>query len=100
MNAPSPIYLDLRKYDLPGVQVIDDHTLRISLTRKYPQFVYWLAMPFFAPMPWEAERFYTQSAAVEQNITLNRFPVGTGAYTLAVEPIELQNDPASESELP
>ena len=80
----SPIYLDLRKYDLPGVQVIDDHTLRISLTRKYPQFVYWLAMPFFAPMPWEAERFYTQSAAVEQNITLNRFPVGTGAYTLAV----------------
>ena len=80
----NPIYLDLRKYDLPGVQVIDDHTLRITLTRKYPQFVYWLAMPFFAPMPWEADRFYTQSAAVEQNITLNRFPVGTGAYTLAV----------------
>lgn len=80
----NPIYLDLRKYNLPGVQVIDDHTLRITLTRKYPQFVYWLAMPFFAPMPWEADRFYTQSAAIEQNITINRFPVGTGAYTLAV----------------
>ena len=80
----NPIYLDLRKYDLPGVQVVDSRTLRIILKKKYPQFIYWLAMPFFAPVPWEADRFYTQSAAVEQNITLDRFPVGTGPFTLAV----------------
>ncbi len=80
----NPIYLDLRHYNLPGVEVVDEHTLRITLKKKYPQFIYWLAMPFFAPVPWEVDRFYTQSAAVEQNITLDRFPVGTGAFTLAV----------------
>jgi oligopeptide transport system substrate-binding protein len=80
----NPIYLDLRQYDLPGVQAIDDLTFRITLTKKYPQFIYWLAMPFFAPMPWEADRFYTQAAAVAQNITLDRFPVGTGPFTLAM----------------
>jgi ABC-type transport system substrate-binding protein len=63
---------------------VDAFTLRITLTKKYPQFIYWLAMPFFAPVPWEVDRFYTQAAAVEQNITLDRFPVGTGAYFLAV----------------
>ena len=41
-------------------------------------------MPFFSPIPWEVDRFYTQAAAREQNITLDRFPVGTGAFTLAV----------------
>ncbi|MBI3756972.1 MAG: ABC transporter substrate-binding protein [Deltaproteobacteria bacterium] len=80
----NPIYLDLRHYNLPGVEVVDDHTLRITLKKKYPQFIYWLAMPFFAPTPWEVDRFYTQSAAIEQNITLDRFPVGTGAFSLAV----------------
>jgi ABC-type transport system substrate-binding protein len=80
----NPIYLDLRNYNLPGVEVVDAHTLRITLKKKYPQFIYWLAMPFFAPVPWEVDRFYTQSAAIEQNITLDRFPVGTGAFTLAV----------------
>jgi len=80
----NPIYVDLRKYDLPGVEVVDPLTFRVTLKKKYPQFVYWLAMPFFAPIPWEVDRFYTQSAATEQNITLDRFPVGTGPFTLAV----------------
>lgn len=80
----NPIYLDLRQYNLPGVQVIDSLAYRITLTRKYPQFVYWMALPFFAPLPWEADRFYTQAAATAQNITLDRFPVGSGPYVLAV----------------
>ncbi|MGD0089386.1 MAG: ABC transporter substrate-binding protein [Planctomycetota bacterium] len=79
-----PIYLDMRKYNLPGAQVIDSLTYRITLTRKYPQFSYWLAMPFFTPVPWEADRFYTQPAATAQNIALDRFPVGSGPYVLAV----------------
>lgn len=80
----NPIYLDMRQpqFDLPGAQVIDELTFRITLTNKYPQMRFWLAMPFFTPVPWEADRFYSQSAAIEQNITLDRFPVGTGAYTL------------------
>jgi ABC-type transport system substrate-binding protein len=79
-----PIYLDLRQYELSGVQVINDLTFRIVLLKPYPQFLYWLAMPFFAPLPWEVDRFYTQAAAVAQNITLDRFPVGTGPFTLAM----------------
>ena len=80
----NPLYLDLRQYDFPGVEVIDERTFRITLTKKYPQFLYWLAMPFFSPVPWEVDRFYTQAAAVAQNITLDRFPVGTGPFTLAM----------------
>jgi ABC-type transport system substrate-binding protein len=69
----NPIFLDLRQFDLPGVQVVDDLTFRITLTKKYPQFLYWLAMPFFSPVPWEVDRFYTQSAAVARNLTLDRY---------------------------
>ena len=69
---------------MAGLEVIDDFTLKIRLKKKYPQFIYWLAMPFFSPMPWEVVRFYTQSAAAEQNLTLDRFPVGSGPYILEV----------------
>ena len=64
----------------PGVEVVDRYTYRIILKTKYPQFVYWLAMPFFSPMPKEAIDFYSQPAVEERNITIDRFPVGTGAY--------------------
>ncbi len=49
---------------------------------KYPQFVYWLAMPFFAPVPPEADRFYAQPGMAEKNLTLDWYPVGTGPYML------------------
>jgi ABC-type transport system substrate-binding protein len=75
-------YLDLNSFPLEGVQVIDSHTYRIKIKGKYPQFMYWLAMPFFAPIPWEADRFYTQQGLAEKNITLDWYPVGTGPYML------------------
>ncbi|MEO8343221.1 MAG: ABC transporter substrate-binding protein [Gallionella sp.] len=76
-------FLDLDKYLLPGVQVIDDHTYRIEVYGKYPQFAYWLAMPFFAPMPPEAERFYAQAGMRERNLILDWWPVGSGPYYLS-----------------
>ncbi|MCG6933392.1 MAG: ABC transporter substrate-binding protein [Gallionella sp.] len=76
-------YLDLNKYPLRGVKVIDEHTYRIELYGKYPQFEYWLAMPFFAPMPPEAERFYAQPGMRERNLTLDWWPVGSGPYYLS-----------------
>ena len=79
---PSQRWLDLRKFDLQGVEVVDDYTYRITINGKYPQLRYWLAMPFFAPMPWEAERFYAQPGMQERNISLDWYPVGTGAYML------------------
>lgn len=66
----------------PGVEVVDRYTYRVTLKAKYPQFVYWLAMPFFSPMPEEAINFYNQSAIKTRNITIDRFPVGTGAYRM------------------
>jgi oligopeptide transport system substrate-binding protein len=76
-------FLDLNKYPLPGVQVVDEHTYRIEIHGKYPQFEYWLAMPFFAPMPPEAERFYAQQGMRERNLTLDWWPVGSGPYYLS-----------------
>lgn len=77
-------YLDLRRFELSGAQVVDDLTYRITIRGKYPQFAYWLAMPFFAPMPWEADRFYDQPGMRERNITLAWYPLGSGPYMLTV----------------
>ena len=76
-------WLDLRDYELDGVKLIDRHTFRIRIKGKYPQFLYWLAMPFFAPVPWEADRFYAQRGMNEgRNLTLDWYPIGTGPYML------------------
>ena len=79
--------LNLNAYTLTGVEVVDRYTYRISVKGKYPQFIYWLAMPFFAPVPWEAEVFYAQPGMAKKNFNLDWQPVGTGAYRLTV------NDP-------
>ena len=80
-------WLDLRQFPLSGVEVIDAHSYRIRIKGKYPQFLYWLTMPFFAPIPWEADRFYSQSGMAEKNLTLDWYPIGTGPYMLT------ENDP-------
>src|SRR4029078_2622234 len=54
-------WLDLRKFSLEGGERGDTYNLRVKLKGSYPQFVYWLAMPFFAPVPWEAEKFFEQA---------------------------------------
>ncbi|MDD2863722.1 MAG: ABC transporter substrate-binding protein [Methylococcales bacterium] len=66
-----------------GAQVLNRYQYKIRIHGKSPQFIFWLAMPFFAPMPWEADAFYSQAGLREKNITLDWFPVGTGAYFLA-----------------
>ncbi|MBK5964883.1 peptide ABC transporter substrate-binding protein [Thiocystis minor] len=73
----------LRRSSLAGVEAVDRDRFRISLKGKYPQFAYWLAMPFFAPMPWEAEVFYAQPGLAERNITLDWYPVGSGPFFLS-----------------
>ncbi len=71
--------------DLPmvGVTALDRYQYRIRIRGKYPQFIFWLAMPFFSPMPWEADVFYEQPGLNDKNITLDWFPIGTGPYLLA-----------------
>lgn len=81
-EAGPDAWLDLDRFPLEGVTRVDSHTYRIKLHGKYPQFLYWLAMPFFAPVPREADRFYSQPGMAEKNITLDWYPVGTGPYML------------------
>ncbi|ARP91375.1 peptide ABC transporter substrate-binding protein [Bordetella genomosp. 9] len=75
-------WLDLRQSGFEGVTAPDPHTLRIRVKGKYPQFKYWLAMTFTAPVPWEAERFYSQPGMSTRNLSLNTWPVGTGPYMM------------------
>ena len=76
-------YLDLNRYPLLGAQALDRYTYRIRIKGKYAQFKYWLAMPFFAPVPWEVEKFYAQPGMKAKNFVLDWFPVGTGPYMMA-----------------
>lgn len=75
-------YIDLRQYPLSAAKVIDRYHYQIKIKGVYPQFIYWLSMPFFAPVPWEADRFYANPELQEKNITLSWYPVGTGPYQL------------------
>jgi len=81
-KAPTGGWLDLDRYPLAGVEKVDRYTWRVRLKGKYPQFLYWLAMPFFAPVPREADRFYSQPGMAEKNLSLDWYPVGTGPYML------------------
>jgi ABC-type oligopeptide transport system substrate-binding subunit len=86
-TLPSDEWLDLDAYPLSGVEKVDRYTWRIRIKGKYPQFLYWLAMPFFAPVPREADRFYAQPGMAAKNLTLDWWPVGSGPFTLS------ENDP-------
>ena len=75
-------WLDLRGHVLAGVATEDRYTYRIRLKGQYPQFRYWLAMPFFAPIPWEVDRFHHLPGLREKNISLDWFPAGTGPFMM------------------
>ncbi|WP_243216979.1 ABC transporter substrate-binding protein [Methylobacter sp. S3L5C] len=72
----------IKNLSMAGIQVNNRYQYRIRIKGKYPQFIFWLAMPFFSAMPWEADVFYDQAGMSDKNITLDWFPIGTGPYLL------------------
>jgi len=80
-GAP-PLWDSLERHEIAGVEVVDRYSYRIKVRGKYPQFLYWLAMPFFAPVPPEADRFYAQAGMAEKDMSLDWYPLGTGPYML------------------
>lgn len=74
--------IDLRQFNFEGAKVIDRYHYQIKIVGFYPQFQFWLAMPFFAPIPWEADYFYSQAGFAQRNISWDWCPVGTGPYML------------------
>ena len=83
-QLPENAVIDLTRHTLEGVRLVDRYTYAVRVHGKYPQFAYWLAMPFFAPVPPEADYFYGQPGMAQKNITLDWYPIGTGPYMLTV----------------
>ncbi len=77
-------FLDFRRWPLAGAFALDRTTYRIRLKGKYPQWKYWMTMPFTAPVPWEADAFYAQPGMAKNGLTLDVWPVGAGPF-MAVE---------------
>ena len=75
-------FLDFRRWPLAGASAPEKHLLRIRLKGKYPQWNYWMALPFVAPLPWEADAFYAQPGMNENGLSLNQWPVGSGPYMM------------------
>jgi ABC-type transport system substrate-binding protein len=66
---------------IAGVMVEGRHTLVLHVSESFPQILYWFAMPFTAPLPWEAVLHYDGQEGRDR---LADHPVGAGAYYLAV----------------
>jgi ABC-type transport system substrate-binding protein len=75
-------FLDFRRWPLAGVEAPDKYLLRIRIKGKYPQWKYWMAMTAMAPVPWEADAFYSQPGMLGNGLSLIRWPVGTGPYMM------------------
>ena len=76
-------FFDYKK-PLAGVEVLDEYTVRLTLAKPYPQILYWLAMPFTAPVPHEAVDYYDgipHAGKVREQFKFH--PVGTGPFRLA-----------------
>ena len=81
--SKADVYVDLRKYPMAGLKKIDDYQFQITIKGIYPQFLYWMAMSFFTPIPWEADRFYKEPYMQKKNLDFGWYPVGTGPFLLA-----------------
>jgi len=75
-------WINLSDFILSGVKQESKYRFSITLRGVYPQFKYWLAFHFFAPVPMEVDRFYHLPGLAERNISLDYYPVGTGAYRM------------------
>jgi ABC-type transport system substrate-binding protein len=75
-------FLDFRQWPLAGATAPEKYLLHLRIKGKYPQWKYWMSMTFMAPIPWEADAFYAQPGMADANLTLDRWPVGTGPYMM------------------
>ena len=89
LPSPQTDWLDLNQFELEGVQKLDDYRYQIKINGKYPQFKYWLAFHFFAPVPSLVDEFYHQPGLADRNIVIDWHPVGTGPFMMTkIDPNE------------
>ncbi|MBA4175698.1 MAG: peptide ABC transporter substrate-binding protein [Leptothrix sp. (in: Bacteria)] len=80
--SPDKPFLDFRRWPLAGASAPGKHLLRMRIKGKYPQWSYWMSMTFSAPVPWEADAFYTQPGMAEVGLSADTWPVGSGPYMM------------------
>jgi len=87
LRAADPTFSELRideQYrragEIDGVRVEGETGLEIILSEPYPQILYWFAMPFTSPVPWEAVAYYDG----ETHPSFAEVAVGTGPFRLAI----------------
>jgi ABC-type transport system substrate-binding protein len=66
---------------IPGVRVQGATTLEIVLVEPNPQLLYWFAMPFTAPVPWEAVEYYDGE---EDRPFFKDHPVSVGPFQVSL----------------
>jgi ABC-type transport system substrate-binding protein len=66
---------------IAGVRVLGPTTLELELDQPYPQILFWFAMEFTTPVPWEAVATYDGEDGRD---LFTEHPVGTGPFRLAV----------------
>lgn len=64
---------------IAGVRVLSPLDLEIVLDEPYPQILFWFAMPFTAPVPWEAVARYDGR---QEREAFADHPVGAGPFRL------------------
>jgi len=64
---------------IEGVRTEGPYGLEVDVSSRYPQILYWFAMPFTAPVPWEAVAYYDGE---EGRPRFADHPVGSGPYVL------------------
>ena len=64
---------------IEGLRIVSDTTLEIVLAEAFPQILYWFAMEFTTPVPWEAVAYYDGEDGRD---LFAEHPVGAGPYRL------------------
>lgn len=64
---------------IAGVRTVGERELWVTLEQPYPQILYWFAMPFTTPVPWEAVAYYDGR---EGRDAFADHPVGSGPFML------------------
>ena len=64
---------------IEGVAVRDPDRFELTLREPYPQILFWFAMPFTSPVPWEATAAYDGAAGRDR---FAEHAVGTGPFRI------------------